>query len=176
MTKRKTIIITGSIALIVGGIIGSILNFYFGLYHMKEAIELMTHMEPEMKYAECSVFHTERAYGAYRHEDPTIGIWAIEGTIKEYNEILSKQENFGFVYDDRSVPTDLMLFHARLAKLYAKINDTEKNQYHLEQSMHYAKQAYPDGKIKNLDKVMEIIDRIDSTAKSENNETNLTRH
>ncbi len=162
MAKGKIISIL--ISLIIGAILGGMLTFYFVLFDMKDAINFMSGMQSEKAFSESASFHHNRAYKAYREEDPIIGIWALTGVVEEQKLLLKKSNKNSVFYTQNALLGDLMLSHGRMAKLYILQNQNNKAKEHQKKALFYAKKAFPKEQIVNITKVMEIIDKIDNTA------------
>jgi|SRR5208282_1412001 len=101
---------------------------------------------------------SERAQNAYQHENAPVAIYAL-------TEVLDKQkaaERIGetaFI-SKQIISIDLMLTHARLAKLYAQVGQTNLSAQHIEEALDYAR---TDSKlaITNKDTLMDFVAKID---------------
>lgn len=103
----------------------------------------------------------ERAQKAYHHESIPVAVYAM-------TELLDKQkaaEQIGQTafMSRQMISIDLMLTHARLAKLYAEVGQTNLSAKHIEQALSYAK---IDSKLTITNRVglMDFVAKIDKGA------------
>jgi hypothetical protein len=103
-----------------------------------------------------------RAFQAYQHESIPVAIYSLS----EYLEKLKAAEQAGatpFV-SSQILSIDMMLTHARLAKLYDQTGQTNLSEQHFSEALDCAK---ADSKltITNRDALMEFVAKIDKGAK-----------
>ena len=103
----------------------------------------------------------ERAFQAYQHDSAPVGIYAL-------SEALDKQktaEQFGkSPFMNRSmISIELMLTHARLAKLYGESGQTNLSEQHVVEALNCAKEWSPF--ITNKIILMDFVAKIDKGAK-----------
>jgi hypothetical protein len=103
----------------------------------------------------------ERAFQAYQHDSAPVGIYAL-------TEVLDKQTKaaqFGGkpFMNRRMISIDLMLTHARLAKLYDESGQTNLSEQHVVEALNCAKEWSPF--ITNKIILMDIVAKIDKGAK-----------
>ena len=103
-----------------------------------------------------------RAIQAYKHESVPVAIYAM-------TELLQRQkaaEQIGETpfLSKQIMSVDLMLTHARLAKLYGEAGETNLSEQHFAEALHYAE---ADGKpaITNRDTLMGFVEKIDKGAR-----------
>ncbi|HEX3889298.1 MAG TPA: hypothetical protein VHX90_00485, partial [Verrucomicrobiae bacterium] len=80
---------------------------------------------------------SERAQNAYQHESIPVAIYAL-------TELLDKQKTAEQIGETpfisrQIISIDLMLTHARLAKLYAEAGQTNLSVQHIDEALNYAK-------------------------------------
>ena len=105
---------------------------------------------------------SERAQKAYQHESLPVAIYAL-------TELLDKQkaaEQIGETafMSKQIISIDLMLTHARLAKLYTEAGQTNLSEQHFTEALNYAK---ADSKltITNRETLMDFVAKIDKGTK-----------
>jgi hypothetical protein len=103
-----------------------------------------------------------RAFQAYQHETIPVAIYSLS----EYLDKLKAAEQAGetpFV-SSQILSIDMMLTHARLAKLYEQTGQTNLSEQHFSEALGCAK---ADGKltIKNRDALLDFVAKIDKGAK-----------
>lgn len=104
----------------------------------------------------------EHAQKAYEHDSVPVAIYAM-------TELLDKQkaaEQIGeTAFESRQmISIDLMLTHARLAKLYGEVGQTNLSRQHIAEALRYAK-SDSNLAITNRDSLMVFVAKIDEGAK-----------
>ena len=99
---------------------------------------------------------------AYQHDSVPVAIYAL-------TEVLDKQkvaEQFGEtpLLSKQMISIDLMLTHARLAKLYAEAGQTNLSAQHIDEALRYAK-VDRNLEITNQDELMDFVAKIDKGAR-----------
>ena len=153
--KMKKSIILSLLALIIGIATGSVgVMAYFGS-GMAKSVFMFQEME---------VFQFEQtAEDAYKNQLAEVAIWALENTIKSLNRI--KEQRASADTEDPYIlltpDISLVLSHGRLAKLYKKLNNEEKYNYHIEKavSVHNRKGM----KITTDEEMLEYINKLEAT-------------
>jgi hypothetical protein len=103
-----------------------------------------------------------RTFQAYQHETIPVAIYAL-------TELLDKQKAAELIGETtfmskQIISIDLMLTHARLAKLYAEAGQTNLSERHFTEALNYAK---ADSKltITNRETLMDFVAKIDKGAR-----------
>ena len=105
---------------------------------------------------------SERAQKAYEHESVPVAIYAM-------TELLDKQKTAEQVgetaFESRHmISIDLMLTHARLAKLYSEAGQTNLSAQHFAEALRYAR-ADSNLAVTNQNTLMDFVAKIDRGAK-----------
>jgi hypothetical protein len=105
---------------------------------------------------------SERAMKAYQHDSVPVAIYAL-------TEVLDRQkaaEQTGEtpLFSKQILSIDLMLTHARLAKLYAEAGQTNLSAQHFDEALRYAK-LDSNLEITNQDELMGFLAKIDKGAR-----------
>ena len=85
MNLKKKFIIVSLIAFIVGMISGYFISYYKGRSHIAKD----TAFAIDLAISTRIMSQIDRATAAYNNEPSNVGIWALEGLIEEYLQILS---------------------------------------------------------------------------------------
>ena len=100
-----------------------------------------------------------RAYRAYQHESSSVAIYALAENLDK----LKQAEDIGetpFI-SKQILSIDLMLTHARLAKLYAETGQTNLSSQHIVEALDYAKSGGKFSEITNQAALMEMLAKFD---------------
>ncbi|MEI6195224.1 MAG: hypothetical protein WCS42_12935 [Verrucomicrobiota bacterium] len=105
---------------------------------------------------------SKRAQNAYQHESRPVAIYAL-------TELLDKQNATDHIGETafmskQIISIDLMLTHARLAKLYAEDGQTNLSEQHFNEAINCAKVGKK-STITNRDTLMDFVTKIDRGAK-----------
>jgi hypothetical protein len=106
----------------------------------------------------------ERAFSAYRHETKPVAIYELS----QYLAALQKAEDspgLAAYMPKGGLRSDMMLTHARLAKLYAATDQPSLSTQHIAQALECAKTAGPWSSVKNWTALEQRVARIDRNAK-----------
>jgi hypothetical protein len=127
----KKIAIVG-LYLVTGFILGSSISIVYATRTMAQAMFM---------FQETEIFELEEAAEQAYHNQPNeVAVWALENYINALNRLKeqrssAKVEN---LYIFPSTAQSSLLAHARLGKLYKKMNELEKSKYHFEQAISYS--------------------------------------
>jgi hypothetical protein len=104
---------------------------------------------------------SERAMHAYQHEGGPVGIYALT----EYLDKQTAYDQMGNtnIFNKKMMAIDMMLTHARLAKLYTESGQTNLSEQHIAEALNYAQ----DGMrlITNEVVLMDFVAKLDKVAK-----------
>ncbi len=168
MFKNKKYIITVAIVFVIGTLLGGFIGAKYGgafivlqrFNDMEKFQESKMDFE-EKGFAKCSGYYTERSYEAYLQEKPETAIWALNGDIAILNILLTDHKEYNDLYSEKTLYADLMFSHARLSKLYEKIKNQNLVDENIKKAISYSNLAYPEYKVDNKGKLLEVIDRLD---------------
>lgn len=102
-----------------------------------------------------------RSFQAYKHESKPVAIYALSEYLLAMKKAQEIPENVRLV-DDRGLYLDMMLTHARLARLYAQTGQTNLSAEHFSEALGCAKQGTPS--VTNQASLEQFVDRIDRSA------------
>lgn len=178
MFKYNKLIITVFFIFTLGTLLGVFIGTKYGgafvvLEHLNNMEKFKKSKEEleEIGFAKCRSYYSEFTYEAYLGEQPEIGIWALKRDISIFNTLLIHHKDYKDIYSEETLYGDLMFSHARLAKLYEKVGTQNMVNENIDKSLSYASLAYPEYKVDNKKKMLEIIDRQDrNIATSKNKE------
>jgi hypothetical protein len=104
----------------------------------------------------------DRAFRAYQHESNSVGIYALSKAL----DMEKEAEQFGETpYINKHILSiDMMLTHARLAKLYDQAGQTNLSEQHFIEAGNCAK-ADSNLTITNREELMDFVAKIDKGAK-----------
>jgi hypothetical protein len=104
----------------------------------------------------------DRAFQAYQHESSPVGIYALSEAL-DMEKAAEKAGATRFV-SSQMLSIDMMLTHARLAKLYEQTGQTNLSERHFSEALDCAK---ADSKLTmtNRDTLMDFVAKIDKGAK-----------
>jgi hypothetical protein len=105
-----------------------------------------------------------RAHAAYRHKPAPEAISALSQYLLTLQEAESNPV-YGSYMPSGTIRFDMALAHARLAKLYERINQPELSARHVAQALAYANTAARGSVITNWTALEEVVARIDNNAK-----------
>jgi hypothetical protein len=102
---------------------------------------------------------SEHAWKAYQHESKPVAIYAL-------TELLDKQQAVGETsfFSRQEISVDLILTHARLAKLYDDVGQTNLSALHITEALRYAS-ANSNLAISNQDSLVDFVAKIDKGSK-----------
>jgi hypothetical protein len=103
-----------------------------------------------------------RAYQAYQHESIPVAIYALSVSLDKMKEAAQIGETR--LLSKEILATDLMLTHARLAKLYEQTGQSDVAAQHLNEALNYAK-AGRQTWITNRDSLMNFVAKLDKVAR-----------
>ncbi len=168
MFKNKKYIITVTIVFTIGTLLGVIIGAKYGgafivlqqFNEMEKFQESKNELE-EKGFAKCSAYYSEKSYEAYLQEKPVVGTWALNGEIDILNILLTDHKEYNDLFSEETLYADLMFTHARLSKLYEKLENQNLVNENIKKALSYSNLAYPEYKVENKQKLLEIIDRLD---------------
>lgn len=104
----------------------------------------------------------QRAFEACRHESPPIAIYALNEALNR----LEEAKHFGAspFMSEPMVALDLMLTHARLARLYSETGQTNLSSSHLAEALSYAK-TRSNLAITNESTLMDFVSKVGENVK-----------
>ena len=105
----------------------------------------------------------EQAFEAYKHESPPVAIYALSQSLKKIKEAQQFEANPLFAKPFLS--DEMMLAHARLAKLYAQTGETNLAAQHITEALQCAKESGHASWFTNSDALMRFVAKIDHGAK-----------
>jgi len=76
----------------------------------------------------------DEAYNAYRAGPPEVAVWAMLHVLRDYQDRVDRGAD-GFFFTKQGNTVDLMLTHARLARLYRSLNRPDQADDHLSQAL-----------------------------------------
>lgn len=140
-----------AIGFVLGGIVG-------GTYFISDMAKCMFMFQEKEIYA-----IGQAAEKAYYNGPNEVAIWALENYVNTLSELKKERGNsktqnpYLLILPD----TDLMIAHARLAKLYQRINNIEKSKHHLEQAISCSKNSKLGGfsTEKDFSKMLDALDK-----------------
>lgn len=105
---------------------------------------------------------SEHAMKAYQHDSVPVAIYALTEVLDK----LKAAEQLGEtpLLSKQIISIDLMLTHARLAKLYAEAGQTNLSARHIDEALRYAK-VDSNLEITNQDELMDFVAKIDKGAR-----------
>ena len=104
-----------------------------------------------------------RAFQAYQHESSLVGIYAQTEALDKLKD--AKQYGLAPFMSAQMVSFDMMLTHARLAKLYAETGQTNLSAQHFADALTCAKETDNGQGITNESALMELVTKIDKAVK-----------
>lgn len=105
----------------------------------------------------------QRSFYAYKHETKPVAIFALSEhllALKKAKDIPEKAR----LLNDRGLYLELMLTHARVAKLYAETDQTNLSVEHFSEALKCAEEAGDGATITNQTTLQAMVDRIDRNA------------
>ena len=102
----------------------------------------------------------QRSFYAYKHESKPVAIYALTEhllALKKAKDIPEKAR----LLNDRGLYLELMLTHARVAKLYAETQQTNLSAEHFSEALKCADEAGDGAAITNQTSLQAMVDRID---------------
>ncbi|MFH2139012.1 MAG: hypothetical protein ABII88_10990 [Candidatus Omnitrophota bacterium] len=98
---------------------------------------------------------SERAFQAYKNEDPKVAIWSLENFAK----ILEEHEKL-YIKDKKIIQADIVLTYTRLAILFKDKKDDIKYKEYISKALNISREAYPD--VKTEEDLLSFLKKIDS--------------
>jgi len=160
MSKRAYFVSIG--CFVVGLLLGVGGTYFFGMaYWGKQTADGLV-MIKQAELAESG----EKAFDAYQHESQPIAIYALSrylASLKEMEDQIGSENPVLLTKMD--VHFDMMLTHARLAKVYAAMGQPELSRQQLADALQCASQEHKLQTITNQAVLAEILARVDKGAK-----------
>lgn len=100
-----------------------------------------------------------RVWQAYKEESPNIAIWALKNFIDILNKELEKTNEHS-----KSVQTDLVLAHVRLAIMYQKVSDNKSYYDNISKALALSENIFPDKQYTD-ESLLAFVKRIDESSK-----------
>jgi hypothetical protein len=154
MSKKASLIAFGCFIIGVGS------TYFFGMGYWSKQTANGLALIKELEIAESS----QQTFAAYQHESPQVAIYALS----QYLDALKKAEAIGsenpVIMTKDVINCDMMLAHARLAKVYAAAGQPELSAQHIAEAL---KRASQDRKLQTITSeavLSEILTRIDKGA------------
>jgi hypothetical protein len=104
-----------------------------------------------------------RAFQAYLHESAPVAIYALTQALNKEKE--AEQLGGTPFMSKQIISVDLLLTHARLAKLYAQTGQTNLSSQHFEEALNYAKTEGKLQTITNQAALLDFVAKIDKGVK-----------
>jgi hypothetical protein len=105
----------------------------------------------------------QRSFHAYKHESKPVAIYALSEHLAALKKAKDIPENARLL-NDRGLYLELMLAHARVAKLYAETEQTNLSAEHFSEALKCAAEAGDGAAITNQISLQATVDRIDRNA------------
>ena len=121
-----------------------------------------TQMFSTLKFTELASSE-ERAFEAYKHQSPPIAIYALSESLDKMKE--AEQYGEGPLLNKQILGDEMILAHARLAKLYTQTGETNLAARHFAEALRNAKESGRSSWFTNRDTLMQFVAKIDSVAK-----------
>ena len=159
MNKRAYFISAG--CLIVGLLLGVGGTYLFGIaYWGKQTADgLVMIKETEIGAS------GQKAFDAYQHESQPIAIYALTQFLDTLTNAEAMCSENPVLLTKMDIHFDMMLTHARLAKVYAAMGQSELSQQQLADALRCASQEHKLQSITNQAVLTEILARVDKGAK-----------
>ena len=105
-----------------------------------------------------------QSYEAYKHESKPVAIYALSQLLNTLRKAEEISEN-AFFLPKREISVDMMLAHARLAKLYAETGETNQSAQHVAEALSCAAKSGTCQTITNQAALAEFVAKIDQKSR-----------
>jgi hypothetical protein len=158
--NKNTIIVVVSLGSLLLGLVLGIVGTYLVIVPHYTKMAAQTFFTAEgYKLGE----DAQRSFYAYKHEIKPVAIYALSEHLLALKKAKDIPENARLL-NDRGLYLELMLTHARVAKLYAETEQTNLSAEHLSEALKCAEKAGDGLVITNQTSLQAMVERIDRNA------------